>query len=271
MNTTAMNTTATDPTRAPRSEKPYRPGFRAWRTMFVAESKMVVRDTAGLIVPLGLPLLILVLQGLMIPEAGVNLPSGHSIMGVYALPIVFTMVVATVGMINVPSFLATYRKNGILKQLSVTPASPMMVLISQLLVGVAKIIVGMIAAYVVAQMMYGVGTPDHLLTFLAVLGATTFAMFSVGMIVSSISPTPNSAIAIGLVAFFAIGALGGMFGPVELPGILDTIGSWLPFGAAVDGLQAAWLGESVEARTWLGLGATTGLGVLVSAALFRWE
>lgn len=266
-----MNTTAFSHHRDPKSEKPYRPGFPAWRSMFVAESKMVVRDTAGLIVPLGLPLLILVFQGMMIPDSGENLPSGHSVMGVYALPIVFTMVVATVGMMNMPSFLATYRRNGILKQLSVTPASPMMVLISQMLVGITQILIGMVAAYAVAQLLFGVGVPDRPLVFLAILAAATCAMFAVGMIVASIAPTPNSAVAMGLLAFFVIGALGGMFGPVELPGILDTIGSWLPFGAAVDGLQNAWIGESVEPRTWISLAGTTVLGVVISLSLFRWE
>src|SRR5690606_15357682 len=39
-----------------------RPGLGAWLTMIQCEIKMVVRDTAGLVVPIGLPLLILVMS-----------------------------------------------------------------------------------------------------------------------------------------------------------------------------------------------------------------
>ncbi|WP_186324413.1 ABC transporter permease [Microbacterium paludicola] len=67
-------------------------------------------------------------------------------------------------------------------------------------------------------------------------------------------------------------ALGGMFGPADnLPPQLSEIGSWLPFGAAVEAFQATWQGEQVSLQNWASLAATTILGIGVAAALFRWE
>lgn len=78
--------------------------------------------------------------------------------------------------------------------------------------------------------------------------------------------------AIGLIFFFGIAALGGMFGPMEnFPEFMQTIGAWLPFGASVEAMQSAWIGETIAWRNWASLAATTVIGGAVAAALFRWE
>lgn len=48
----------------------------------------------------------------------------------FVLPLVLIMVIATIGVVNMPSFLAYYRRAGILRRLAVTPASPVMVLVA---------------------------------------------------------------------------------------------------------------------------------------------
>ncbi len=80
------------------------------------------------------------------------------------------------------------------------------------------------------------------------------------------------AVAIGLVVFFVVGALGGMFGGRDaLPEPLAAIGGWLPFGAAVEALAAASAGTAVDAAHLLGLGGTVVVGAVVAGLLFRWE
>lgn len=249
-----------------------RPGAAAWLKLIQAEAKMVIRDTAGLIVPLGLPLLILVMQGVSIDDMHQELAEGVTVFSYYALPLVITMVVATIAVINMPSFLATYRKTKLLRRLAVTPASPAMVLVAQMVVSFIQVIFGIALAFGVAMIFFEADVPQSPATAIAVLLATCAAMYGVGMIVASISPTPNSSVAIGLVAFFGIAALGGMFGPAEnLPEALQTVGAWLPFGAAVEAFQAAWIGETVETQHWLVLGGSAVLGTGVAATLFRWE
>ncbi|NLS10579.1 ABC transporter permease [Nesterenkonia sp. MY13] len=249
-----------------------KPGLKAWLRLIQAEAKMVIRDYAGLIVPLGLPLLILVMQGISIDEMDQELAEGVTVFSYYALPVVISMVVATIAVINMPSFLATYRKTKLLRRLAVTPASPAMVLIAQMVVSFIQVILGIGLAFAVALLFFGADLPLSLWVALAVLLATCAAMYGLGMIVASVAPTPNSSVAIGLVAFFGIAALGGMFGPADnLPDTLQTIGAWLPFGAAVEAFQAAWVGETVEAQNWVVLGGSAVVGAGVAAVLFRWE
>ncbi|WP_043627704.1 ABC transporter permease [Nonomuraea candida] len=248
----------------------HRPGVRSWVELLVCETKMVVRDIAGLIVPLGLPVLILVMNASS--AARQTVANGRTALDVYVLPLVFTMVVATIGIINMPSFLAYYRRSGILRRLAVTPASPAMVLAAQMVVSALQTVTGIAAAWVVALLAFDAGPPVHTGTAIGVFALATVSMYAVGLIVAAVAPTPNSSVAIGLALYFVLGALGGMFGGREgLPDVVATIGEWLPFGAAVEALSAAWSGAPVETAHLIALAASTVVGGVVAAAFFRWE
>jgi ABC-2 type transport system permease protein len=246
------------------------PGAKAWLTLIVCEAKMVARDTAGLIVPLLLPLLILVMSAQSAGDQVVV--NGLTALEVYVLPLVLTMVLASIGVINMPSFLAYYRRAGILRRLSATPASPAMVLVAQVVVSVLQAVAGLTLALAVAFLAFDAQRPVDLGAALVVYLLAMAAMYAVGMIVAALAPTPNSAVAIGLITFFALGALGGMFGGrSSLPEPLATVGEWLPFGAAAEGLAAAWVGSPVEPAQLISLGVTTVVGIATAALFFRWD
>lgn len=248
----------------------HRPGRKALSHMIAAEWRMVVRDTAGLVVPFGLPLLILLTSALSAGD--VVIVNGRTALDLFVLPLVIVMVTAMIGIINMPSFLAYYRRSGVLRRLAVTPASPMIVLIAQVLVSVAQALLGIAAALVVAMLAFGANPPIDIVGALGVLLLTIAAMYSVGMVVAAVAPTPNSAVAIGLLLFFALGALGGMFGGRDvLPGPLAELGGWLPFGAAVDALAATWAGMPLEIGPLVSLGVTVIVGSAVAGLFFRWE
>jgi ABC-2 type transport system permease protein len=249
---------------------PRRPGPRAWLMLIRCEVKMVVRDTAGLVVPIGLPLLVLVMSAGQ--AGGAPVVGGRTALELFVLPLVLTIVAATIGIINMPSFLAYYRRTGILRRLAVTPASPAMVLVAQVVVSVVQAAVGVTAALAVAVLGFGAALPTDPLAALGTFGLVMAALYAVGMVVAATAPTPNSAVAIGLVAFFALGALGGLFGGREaLPEPLAAIGELLPFGAAVEALSAVWADAAVEPSHLASLGITTVVGGAVAAVLFRWD
>lgn len=249
----------------------HRPGAAAWLTLIRCEAKMVARDTAGLVVPIGLPLLILAMSASSAGDEVVT-DNGRTVLDVYVLPLVLTIVIATIGIVNMPSFLAYYRRSGILRRLSVTPASPAMVLVAQVVVSGLQSLLGIGAALIMAGAVFGANMPAHLGTATAVFVLAMAAMYAVGMIVAAVAPTPNSAVAIGLLVFFALGALGGLFGPRSaLPDPLARVGEWLPFGAAVDALGAAWAGADADPVHFVGFGAAIVVGLVVAAVLFRWD
>ncbi|WP_193104772.1 ABC transporter permease [Brachybacterium sp. FME24] len=262
-----MNTTDTP---APVSTRIHRPGLRSLAILVLCETKMVIRDSAGLIVPLGLPLLILLTSAGSTADQMIT--ADRTALDLFVLPLVITMVLTMVGVLNMPSFLAYYRRTGILRRLAVTPASPVMVLSAQVIVSILQSALGIILALVVAMTAFGAKPPVDLIPAFGVLALTATAMCAMGMIVAASAPTPNSAVAFGLVAFLLLGATGGMFGGTQsLPEPIAEIGAHLPFGASVEALGAAWAGQPIGAAPLLSLAAAIVVGVAVAAWLFRWE
>lgn len=253
-----------------------RPGLDAWWRLTLTEGRLVARDTAGLVIPLGMPVLILVMAGLGLTDedraASAPAFNGMSALEGYIVPMTLAMVVAIIGLVNMPSFLATYRRYGILRRLSATPANPLMVLVAQVLVSLAQTVVGVGLAVGTAVVAFDLEAPAGLLATGGAILLTALAMYGIGMVVAAISPTPNSSVAIGLVAFFATMALGGGFGNRDaLPERLAEVGGYLPFGAGLDVIGAAWVGESADGAQLLALAAAAAIGVLVGVRLFRWE
>ncbi|OLT27256.1 ABC transporter [Actinomadura sp. CNU-125] len=243
---------------------------RAYALLTWTEAKLVARDTAGLIVPLALPSLIMVMNGLGSSEPTPAF-KGLTTFDAYVLPLTLTMITALIGIVNMPSFLAAYRKTGILRRLSVTPANPLAVLAAQAAVALAHTLLGVTLALLVARFAFNAAPPRAPLAAIAVFALATAAVFAVGLLVAALAPTPNAAVAIGLLLFFATMATGGGFGPAEnLPNWLAAIGTHLPYGASLEALSATWTGESPPTGALIALAATTVIAGAAATKTFRW-
>ncbi|WP_042542849.1 ABC transporter permease [Leucobacter komagatae] len=265
-----MSTPAMNPADAPSAAAPKGPGLRALWVLMGCEARMVMRDTSGLIIPLGMPLLILVTSAAS--TVGETVRDGFTAFDLFVLPIVFVTVVALIGVINMPSFLASYRKTGVLLRLGATPASPMFVLVAHALVSIAQAAIGIALAFGVALVFFGANPPANPGVALAILLLVTAAMYGVGMIIASLAPTQNSALAIGFVVFLAFAAMGGLFGGRQaLPPALAPLADWLPVGAGTDALGAAWAGSAIPLAALLALAATVAISAAVAGLFFRWE
>jgi ABC-2 type transport system permease protein len=147
-----------------------------------------------------------------------------------------------------------------------------MVLVAQAVVSLLQAVIGIGTALAVAVLVFDANLPVRPVTALGLVLLAMAALYAIGMIVAAVAPTPNSAVAIGLVVFFAFGALGGLFGGREgLPEPLATVGELLPFGATVEVLSAAWAGASIDPAHLVSLAVTIVLGGVVSAVFFRWD
>ncbi|HLS72825.1 MAG TPA: ABC transporter permease [Actinomycetaceae bacterium] len=243
----------------------------AWGHMLLAEARSIIRDTSGLIIPIGLPTLLMVMNGLG-QDADQRLPGGSTVMNAIIMPLTITMVVALVGVVNMPSFLSMYRKYGVLRRLAVTPARPVLILLAQMLVSLAQVLVGVGLMLAIGAGFFGVTLPVSLGWAVLVGALVLAAMYGIGTLIAALAPTVNAAIALGLVAFFLMLALGGGFGPLAaLPEVLQTIGRALPYGAGNEALSAAWAGDPPETRHLAVLGAWAVVTGGLAARLFRWS
>lgn len=236
--------------------------IRIWRLLVGAELRTVVRDTAGLIIPIALPMLILIGNALNVPG---------DVLSRFVLPLVLTVVIGTVGMVNAPATLATYRRTGVLQRLAVTPVPPVAVLGAHLVAGGLQILTGVLLAALIAVGGFGATAPQSLPATAAILVVSTTAMFAVGLVIAALAPSINAALATGLIVFFGLGGVGGLFGPVaNLPDGVARVGEVLPFGASVQAITGAWNGDGLEPGPVLALASCTVLCGLIATRFFRW-
>lgn len=251
-----------------------RPGLDAWGYLILCEARLVARDTAGLIIPIVLPVLIMAMNGLGMDGDAESIPEfgGLSALEAIVVPLTLVMIVALVGIVNMPSFLASHRKTGVLRRLSTTPANPSMVLVAQVVVSFLQTLLGTALALGIAAAAFDVGAPRDVAAAVGVFALVSAAMYALGMLVGAVAPTTNAAIAIGLLGFFALMALGGGFGGRDnLPETLATLGEWLPYGAGVEALSAAWQGASVDPLHLAVLAGTTVVATGLAVTRFRWS
>lgn len=152
-----------------------------------------------------------------------------------------------------------------------TPVHPSAVLGAQLVAGAVQVLFGVLLAAVIAVAGFGAESPASLWLTVAILLLVTAAMFAVGLVVAALAPTANSALAIGLTAFFGLSAVGGMFGPMAtLPAGVARAGEILPFGAAVRVIGDAWTGGALDGGNLVSLAVTTAVCGAVAVRFFRW-
>lgn len=236
---------------------------RGFAALLRGETLVTIRDTAGLLIPVALPMLLLVSNSFAPGIREQLRPGGPRVFDVYVVPPILAIVVALIALVNMPSFIATYRKTGVLKTLAVSPIRPSAVLLAQIVVSAIQLLIGVALMLTVAATGFGLQAPVNLLGAILAFGAGVLAMYALGMLIAAVAPSPNAALAIGMVVFLGSGAIGGMFGSTDnYPDALATIGSVLPFGAFVQLLQAAWLGDPLPVPSLVG----AGVAVLVAGA-----
>ncbi len=191
----------------------------------------------------------------------------------YLIPGLVGFSILTSPMFSLVDISSTYRKEGIFRELSLTPLTRAEWL-------TARIVWYVLLTFVSAGIMIGMGVyvfgahvslTAGMLPFL-VVGPLFFV--SLGMLCGSVAPTPESAAVIGNIVTFPMMFLAGTFFPVtSFPPILRAVSNVLPLYYVIDGMNQVML-YSNDARALLDL-AVVAAGAIVVFVLavrtFRWR
>jgi ABC-2 type transport system ATP-binding protein len=244
----------------------------AFTKLVASETHLAWRQPVGLLLGLGLPILLLLIFGLL-PAFHNRRASlgGLSYFDVY-VPTIIALVIAALGFFSLPSPLATYREQGILRRLSTTPVPPAWVLGAQLAVQVAIAIASLTILMVVGTTGFGLNTPASLGGFTLTVVLSVTSVFAIGLLIAGASPTAVAAGAIGWAAFFPLMFFAGLWVPLqELPGVLRDISYYTPLGASVHALQESIQTGFPSAVPLLVLAAYTIAFGWLALRYFKWE
>jgi ABC-2 type transport system permease protein len=235
--------------------------MHAFWKLTVTELKLFVREPLAVFFILAFPLILLWLNGSQFGNEVDRLVPGY-----------VALVLATVGLTQLPGVLATYRERGILRRLATTPVPPATVLGAQLVVYLVAGAVGVALLLVAATVLYDLALPRAAAAAAVVYVAGALAMCALGFIVAALAPNARTANAIGFVVYFPMIFLCGAVIPRDaLAASMRRIGEVLPLGPVVTGLDDAWSGAGLDLTALVALAVMIAVASVVGARVFRWE
>lgn len=242
-----------------------------------AEVVLFLRDPTSLVFTLALPVVMLFVLGGVFGDAPD--PEGEVYRGVgamtYYIPAYVALVVASVGVVSLPTHLAGYRELGVLRRFEASGVPAWAVLASQVVV---TALISLVGALLVIVLGWVVFRPDLAQGAAGWLGATVaFAAgvvgFSgIGLLLGSLLPTARAAQGAGVLLWFVLLIIGGAGPPPEvLTGPMRFVGKLTPMQHLVVALQDPWLGYGWN---WAELALVMAVGLVcggIAVRLLRWS
>ena len=243
---------------------------RAFAKLTQAEARLARRQPVGLILGIAAPVLLLALFGSVFrgPNKGLG---GLSVAQDY-LPVLIVFALAGLSFFSLPTPLATYREQGILRRLATTPIPPAWVLGAQLVVNACIAVAGLAALLVVGIAGFGLTGPRSLGGFVVSIVLAGLAALAIGLCIAGTARTVAAAAGTGALAWYALMFFAGLFLPrQELPAVVQRISDWTPLGAAVDAIQQALQTGFPSASHLLVLAGYALVSGALAIRFFRWE
>jgi ABC-2 type transport system permease protein len=233
------------------------------------ELKLFFRDPAAAFFTLALPVLLLVLNGAGGNDPDPNLGGAGAID--VLVPGYIALVIATLGLMQLPAVLAGYRERGVLRRLEATPIRPGVILVAQLLVQGLIATVGLIVLVALGMGVFDLRAPQAPWTVLAAYVIAVMGFSAFGFVLAAVLPTARSTAAIASALYFPMIFLSGATWPREvLPEWAARIGAVLPLTYVVEAVKQPWITGSADAFAMGLLGAMIVAGTVLATRLFRW-
>jgi ABC-2 type transport system permease protein len=185
-----------------------------------------------------------------------------------------TVGICATAFMGLPLTLADYRDKKILKHFFVTPVSPVVILLVQVILStiisvVSSVVVSLIAVFAFQYQMEG-----SILKFIVVYFLVMISMLSLGMVVASICKSIKMANLVCSIVYFPMLFLSGATIPYEIfPKALQKVANVLPLTQGIKLLKGFSLGVPIDSLvpSMIVIISITIIGTIISIAAFRWE
>lgn len=237
------------------------------------EAKLFLREPVGAFFTLVFPLMMLFLFGSIYGNEPTPLFSGQGTIDI-SIPAYTAMIIATTGLMGLTITMSAYREKGVLRRLRTTPISPLLVLLSQVIVLFLMTTFGMILLIIAGKLVYHIQFNGNVLNVMLGFVLCSLSFFSLGFVLAGLMPTARTAQIVGMVLLYPMLFLSGAGFPRELlPEAIQKISVFLPLTYVVNLLRGLWVGDawSLHTTNIIVLATILFVGVLVSIKTFRWE
>lgn len=247
--------------------------MKAFLTLLKTESKLVLRSMDSVIFGIAFPVAMAFILGIIYGNKPAFEGASYTFLEQSFGAIVAIGICAT-GLMGIPLSIADYRHKKILKRYRVTPVSPLLLLLVQVMIQFMITVISSIFVFGVMAIFFGYRMQGGLLIFLLSYLLVTVSIYGIGMMLASISPNMKTANLLCTLVYFPMLFLSGATIPYEvMPRAMQTITNVLPLTQGIKLLKSFSLGNSIDGSLFpilllLGI-ALVGIGL--SIKFFQWE
>lgn len=247
--------------------------MKTFRTMLKTELKLSLRGMDMFIFAICVPLVVLVILGIIYGNKPAFEGAEYSFLE-QSFGALATISICAGGVMGLPLVVSDYRNKKILKRFKVTPVSPSIILLVQVVIYTLYAVVSLILLYLAATIFFDYQLQGSLLHFLGGYILVILSMFSIGMMVGGIAPNIKIASVIASVLYFPMLIFSGATLPYEvMPAALQKVADILPLTQGIKLLKAASLGLAVDSVLVpiIVMSALAVICIAVSLKFFKWE
>ncbi|MDV3426543.1 MAG: ABC transporter permease [Bacillota bacterium] len=247
--------------------------MRTFKKMLKIEGRLSIRDMNMVIFDIIMPLVILTIIGIIYGKKPAFPGAGYSFVD-QSFGALSSIAICAGGLMGLPIVIADYRERKILKRFKVTPASPAMILLVELVIYTLYSAASVIILAAVSVMFLGFRMQGSIASFMAGWVLVLLSILSIGMLTGGIAKNSKQASVIASLLYFPMLIFSGATLPYEvMPYGLQRIADIMPLTQGIKILKAATLGQSIDNVT---LSVIIMLVIAViciagSIRFFRWE
>lgn len=246
--------------------------MKRFMTLLKTEGKLSLRCPDSLIFGVGMPVGVLFLISII--AGNQNIAGEHYTFLQGAFASLVTVGICATAFMGLPITFANYRDKKILKHFFVTPVSPMMMLIVQMILGAMIASLSAIIITICSVFIFNYQMNGSLLLFIGGYFLVMLSMYSIGMIIASLCPSVKITNVVCTFVYFPMLFLSGATIPFEIfPVFIQKIANILPLTHGIQLLKNISLGiynqEMIFSSIFLFVLAI--IGCIISIKVFKWE
>jgi ABC-2 type transport system permease protein len=247
--------------------------MRAFRTLFITESRLSLRGMDMFIFAICMPVVVVVILGAVFGNKPAFDGADYTFLE-QSFGAVATIAICAGGVMGLPLVVSDYRNRKILKRFKVTPTSPALILAVQTAIYALYSILSLILVYVTGAVFFGYQLHGSWLKFLGAYLLVMLSMFSIGLMVGGLAPNMKIASAAASLLYFPMLIFSGATLPYEvMPAPLQKVADVMPLTQGIKLLKAASLGLPMDS-VFIPIAIMAALAVIctcISLFFFKWE
>ena len=246
--------------------------MKTFKTMLKNELKLSLRGMDMVIFAICMPLVVLIILGMIYGNKPAFEGAEYSFLE-QSFGALITIAICAGGVMGLPLVVSDYRDKKILKRFKVTPVSPAMILLVQVMIYTIYSLVSLLLLFFTAKIFFGLQMYGNLLYFIGGYLLVIISIFSIGMMVGGIAPNTKIAGVLASLLYFPMLIFSGATLPYEvMPKTLQKVADVLPLTQGIKPLKAASLGLPIDSvfLPILIMAALAAICIGVSIKFFKW-